>query len=63
MRDAPLSLQGIWWMPEAADAQPTHLAGSAAALRAAAAAAGEGDAELLKLAASLRMNTGGLLGG
>lgn len=59
------SLQGIWWMPEAADAQPQHLAGSAAALRAAAAevgrAGGEGGLagpELLKLAAALRMNTG-----
>ncbi|KAL4421444.1 hypothetical protein ABPG75_010735 [Micractinium tetrahymenae] len=56
--------KGIWWMPEAADAQPAQL-GSGAALRAAAAAAaagagGEGGLagpELLKLAASLRMNT------
>jgi len=56
--------QGIWWIPEATDAQPAQL-GSAAALRAAAAAAaggGEGGLsgpELLKLAASMRMNTGG----
>lgn len=63
-------LQGIWWMPEASDAQPSHLGGSSAALRAAAAEAAKGAAggdgglagpELLKLAASLRMNTGGWL--
>ncbi len=53
-------------MPEAADAQPAKLGGGAA-LRAAAAATaagagGEGGlavSELLKLAAALRMNTGG----
>lgn len=53
-------------MPEAADAQPAKLGGGAA-LRAAAAATaagagGEGGLagpELLKLAAALRMNTGG----
>lgn len=62
----PLSplLQGIWWVPEATDAQPAQL-GSGAALRAAAAAAGGGGEgglsgpELLKLAAAMRMNTGG----
>ena len=60
----PPLLQGIWWMPEADDAHPQQL-GSSAALRAAEAAAvgGEGGGlagpELLRLAASLRMNTGG----
>ncbi|KAI7835645.1 hypothetical protein COHA_010459 [Chlorella ohadii] len=54
--------KGIWWIPEATDAQPAQL-GSGAALRAAAAAAaggGEGGLsgpELLKLAAAMRMNT------
>ncbi len=61
---SPQKTQGIWWIPEATDAQPAQL-GSGAALRAAAAAAaggGEGGLsgpELLKLAASMRMNTGG----
>ena len=58
-------LQGIWWMPEATDAQPRQLGGGSAALQAASAAAavgaGEGGLagpELLKLAAAMRMNTG-----
>ncbi|PSC75596.1 nucleolar MIF4G domain-containing 1 [Micractinium conductrix] len=56
--------KGIWWMPEATDAQPRQLGGGSAALQAASAAAavgaGEGGLagpELLKLAAAMRMNT------
>ena len=57
------AVQGIWWVPEATDAmQPAQL-GTAAALRAVAAAAGSGEGglsgpQLLQLAAALRMTTG-----